>query len=439
VRRIRTFTVSSLALAVVTIALCVLSPLRQTSGDAAAGRVSAAVLRCTGTFDVSRAEWIAKYTSRGRILYWMQRDESREYTSVFGPAPAVVGAIALADFGEGATIDDESLRARERAAAAVLLALAAALLAIAMGARASVARSIAAGALAAASFAGAATLGQGLWQATVALPFLAGALAALAWRDQRPRAALATPALLVVAVMIRPTIAPLALGLGVAWALPTRDFRTWIIAAAIAVVAAAPFVVWNAIHLNSPLPLGQWTGNTRIETSVFSPLRLVHGLPGLVASPSRGLLWFAPIAILGMVLGFVRGDRTARIIAGGVVLQLVVMAMFFKWHGGLAFGPRMLAEATWLAIWLALAYPGARWLERACAAITVAVGLLGLALYTPDRWETRRKPEIDDSAFWDVADSPLTALVIDHETKPTTDSDPVPAYRCADGIVRSDQ
>ena len=61
-------------------------------------------------------------------------------------------------------------------------------------------------------------------------------------------------------------------------------------------------------------------------------------------------MWFAPIAIVGVVMGL--RDRTWRWVAGGVVLQVFAMALFFKWHGGQAFGPRLLAEATWIAIFL---------------------------------------------------------------------------------------
>jgi len=422
VRRIRTFTASSAALAIVTFALCVLAPLRQTSGDAAAGRLSALALRCAGTFDLSRVGVIATFTKQKKILYWMQLDEADEFTSIFGPAPAVVGALALPDFGDGAELSDHALRARERGAAALLVALSAVLLAIALRARTSVRRAVLGGALAAASFAGAATLGQGLWQATVALPPLVGALATFAWREQRPRLALVTPALLVVAVMIRPTIAPLALGIGLAWA--TRDKRTWLVAAGIALAAAAPFVVWNAIHLNSPLPIGQWTGNARIASSVFSPSPT--GLAGLLVSPARGILWFAPIALFAI---------RKHWLAAGIALQLVVAATFFKWHGGVAYGPRLLAEATWIAIYLAFAFP-TRWLVPA-AIWTAAIGLLGLALYDPDQWDTRRKPELDASAFWDFADSPLTAMVVSHDTTPTTDAPAASGYRCTNSFVLS--
>jgi hypothetical protein len=412
--------------------MCVLAPLRQTSGDTAAGRIGGLVLRCTGSFDLSRAAVVATLTNESKVLYWMLYDQAEEFSSTFGPAPAVVAAVALPDFGEGDELTDHSLRVRERGAAAVLVALSALLLAIALRARTSVLRATLGGALAAASFAGAATLGQGLWQASVALPPLVGALALLAWRNQRPRLTLAVPALALLAVMIRPTITPLALGIGVAWAVPTRTLRPWLIATGIAVAIAAPFVVWNVIHLWSPFPINQWSGNARETSSVLSPGGFARGLAGLLVSPARGILWFAPITLVGIYCG-----RQARWLAGGLLLQLALMATFFKWHGGVCFGPRLLAEATWVAIYLAFAYPTRALVERIAAAVTVAIGLLGLARYDPDRWDSRRTPERDASAFWDFADSPITAMVVDHPTRPTNDAPPVRGYQCANGFVRS--
>ncbi len=418
------------AVAVVTIVLVLISPLRQTSGDTVPARIGGAVLRCAGSFDLSHVEWIAGQTTRGKLFYYMQRDQLADYTSIFGPAPAVVDAVAL--IGTGDELSDDTLRERERWGAAVLVAIAAALLVIAAAARQSLRRSAVVGLAAALSFAGAATLGQGLWQATVALPCLAGAIATLAWRDRLPRLAIITPALLALAVMIRPTIAPLVLGVGLAWAIPTRSSRTWIVAAVIALVAVAPLVAWNAIHLKSPLPIGQLGGNARVAGKVFELGGVGRGLAGLLASPSRGLVWFAPIVFVGV--GIAIRDRRDRWIAGGIVLQLLAMATFFKWSGGLAYGPRLLAEATWVAIWLAMGTVTLSrrmsWIASAMLAITIAVGWLGLWRFDPDQWETRRLPESHADAYWDFVDSPIRSAIAPPATMVDTFDSPIADLRC---------
>jgi len=431
--------------AIVSIVCCVLAPLRELSGDTVPGRVGAAVLRCGGDFDLSRVDWIRKETDRNRMFYYMQPDEADEYSSIFGPVPAVVGAIALLDFGSGDTIDDATLRKRERYAAALLVGLAVVLLTLAAAARCGLARSALVGGVAAASFAGAATLGQGLWQATTALPFLVGAVTTLAWRPRFPRLALVTPALLLLAVMMRPTIAPIALGIGLAWTVGIRSWRAWAAAAAIALVAAAPLVAWNLVHLWSPFPVGQWHGNTRVNETVFSIKHVGVAVGGLLVSPGRGLLWFAPIVVVGVVRAVRSKQRALRWIAGGVVLQLLAMSAFFKWHGGLAFGPRLLAEASWIGIWLALGtgleFRGrvSRVVTGAAVAVTIVVGQLGLWRFETEQWETRRRPEAHQEAFWDFVDSPIGATLTSSDGQPRAhDSPPVASLTCDDrGRLRS--
>lgn len=389
--------------AIVTIALCVLAPLRQLSGDTVPGRLGGAVLRCSHSFDLTHIDWVHDLQAEHGTFYYMRPDYIDEYTSVFGPAPAVVGAAALLDVGEGSTISDDTLRRRERGAAAVLLAFAAVLLALACAAKTTPMRALIATATAVLSFAGAASLGQGLWQATTALPPLMAGLALVAWHDRRPRLVLGAPAALLVAMMLRPPVAPLAVGIGALWLWRERAaWRRLAIATGIALVAVTPLVVWNAIHYWSPLPLGQWHANAQSTSHVFvAPT----GIAGLLVSPARGILWFAPVAVVGVVA------RARTPVAIAAILQVIAMAAFFKWHGGQAYGPRLLTEATWVAIWLAC---DVRWAALVpAAAVTVLVGQLGLWLYQPEQWEVRRRPESHPDAFWDVRDNPITSTLDD--------------------------
>jgi hypothetical protein len=408
----------------------VIAPVRQTSGDAAAGRLGALVLWCGGGFDLANDDAILFEAERVAKPYYVQLDAAGELTSIFGPAPAVVGAVGLV--GAGDPISDQLLRQRTRAVAALLVAIAAVLLVIAARARLDDRRAAAAGLVAACSFAGVATLGQDLFQATVALPLLVGALACYAWRARYPRANLATPALLLVAAMVRPTIAPLAVALGIGWALDARGVRAWIVASAIAVAAIAPLVVWNAIHLASPLPVGQWRANEQIAAS---SLGFVVGIAGQLVSPARGLLWFAPIALLGLAAAW-RGDRELRVVACAVIAQLVASATFYKWHGGVTFGPRLLAEAVWFATWAGFVR-SPRSLRLVASAVTVLVGLLGLWRYDPDRWETRRKADTHAAALWDFVDSPLSALFSDPTVPRTFDSPHTRGFACVSGGAHS--
>jgi hypothetical protein len=397
--------VAAAAVALVGFALCVLAPVRQTSGDAAAGRLGALELRCGGDFDLGRYDLIAFDVRHGRAPpYYVALDESGQYTSIFGPAPSIVGVLGLVDVTTGDHVSDHGLRVRARGVAAALVALAAALLVLAASARVKPSRAAFAGLVAVGSFAGAATLGQDLWQATVAIPPLLGALALIAWRDKWPRMQTIVPALLVLAVMIRPTIVPLAVVLGVDWVLRAgRRWRVWLIAAAVAMAAIAPLVWWNVVHLASPLPVAQWNANATATEHVFSLTHWAIGLAGLLVSPARGLVWFAPIAVVGIVAALRARDRDLRVVGIAIVSQIVVVAAFYKWHGGDTFGPRLVAEAAWLAIWVALGTrDGVSRLALATSVLTVAVGVAGLVCFDPDQWETRRVADVHPDALWDL-------------------------------------
>ena len=424
-----------IATLIVVVAITVLSPRRQVSADTVPGRYGALLLRCAGTFDLRRVEWIAQLEARP---YWAQVDDDGALVSVYGPAPALVGSVAM--LGAGDAVDDDTLRRRERIAAAFLVGLATCALVLAALARRSLRASLGIGAVAALSFAGAATLGQGLWQQTVALPPLAAALATLAWRERMPRLALATPALLALAIMLRPTIAPLALGLGIAWLLDRRPLKHVAIAAVLAIAAISPLAIWYLLHFGSPIPTGQLAANAAVTDSVFvlSRAQLGYGLGGLLVSPGRGLLWFAPIVIVGVVLSLRGGPRFDRAIAGAILAQILFVAFFHMWWGGVCYGPRFLVEATWIGIWLALSRDVRRAFWIPAVAVTVVVGQLGLWRWRAEQWETRRMPDIDQNALWDFVDSPVPATLTSSDEQLLALDAPhaPPVVRCEAGHLR---
>lgn len=69
---------------------------------------------------------------------------------------------------------------------------------------------------------------------------------------------------------------------------------------------------------------------------------LLAGLHGLLLSPGRGLLFYAPLALVGLARLLLRGVPPAvRALCGGAPLLLVLtVARFEGWHGGSAWGPR---------------------------------------------------------------------------------------------------
>jgi hypothetical protein len=286
------------------------------------------------------------------------------------------------------------------------------------------------------SFAGCATFGQSLMQQTAALPFLVGALAALAWGRRRAAPLLLVPALLVVAVLLRPPVIAIALGLAVAAALALRRRPRAVAIGALAIllalVAATPIVAWNLEHHGSVLAGGQIVVNERISgahalsTWSLSPDTWGARASALLVSPARGILWYAPVVLVALV--------SRCWLALALVAQLLIASAFFNWHGGtLSFGPRLLAETVWVGVWLLPAEGGPirRWLTRIALVWTVAVGVLGLLRFDPRRWELRRELERNAAAVWDVADNPIGALVTrDTGDQPLRDFSPGPWVYC---------
>lgn len=103
---------------------------------------------------------------------------------------------------------------------------------------------------------------------------------------------------------------------------------------------------------------------------------LTTGLYGLLASPGRGLLFYAPIAALAP-LALRRTGAAARVLCGLVPLTLVlVAARWFAWHGASCWGPRLILPVLPLLAAPAVLLP--RGLARAGLAAGAAVNLLGV-------------------------------------------------------------
>jgi hypothetical protein len=346
----------------------------------------------------------------------------------------VLGAPAFLSIEPGASVDDDELLRRARRASAVAVALSGALGYLALRATATRAWSAMGAFTLLVAFSGCATLAQGLWQQTAALLPLMGSVAAIAWAERSPRWLTVVPALIAAATLIRPADFPLALGLSAAWVMLAQRARfsigRLVGSCALAAAVASPGLLWNLVYADSVLPLGQLRTNVAQAPGgvVFSlmPARLVPALVGAFLSPARGLLWYAPIVLVGVVLA-ARADTVGRSLAVGITLELIMVAAFFKWWGGLCFGPRLLALGAWIGIWLAFrcgasAAPYVQRTVMVAAAWTALVGALGLALYDPRKWEIRRDPDHDSASLWDVSDSPLSALFGPVPARPLRDA-----------------
>ena len=104
----------------------------------------------------------------------------------------------------------------------------------------------------------------------------------------------------------------------------------------------------------------------------WSLARLPSGALGLLASPSSGLVLFAPFVLLAP---FARlPSRIAALLIGWLACALVVYGGWFDWPASLAYGPRFLVPLL-PALSLALAAALERPALRVMAVIAIAFGL----------------------------------------------------------------
>jgi hypothetical protein len=250
------------------------------------------------------------------------------------------------------------------------------------------------------------------------------ALAAIAWASWRRGVALVVaPALLVMSLLIRPGAAFVVATLGALWLFAWRAERRpakWLaLAAALAIVGATPLVAWSLALSGGPVWLGQLTA---IETSMpeggafhFGPRAIAVAFAGLLVSPARGAIVYAPLFILALIVG-ARGGRDTRVVALGMTAHLIFVSTSSSWSGGWAFGPRLLSEALWIAPWaIVVARFGEerrpRAILAATCALTLAVGVVGAFRYEIAAWDLRRDPDHHPEAIWDVRDNPLAAAI----------------------------
>jgi hypothetical protein len=202
-----------------------------------------------------------------------------------------------------------------------------------------------------------------------------------------------------------------------------------------------PQLAWNASHTGDPLAVVAYIASHSDKDVVFrlDPTWWTTGLLGLLASPARGLVFFAPIVLVELYAGLSRGDVRARVIAAAVIVHVAIVAAYRQWWGGWAFGPRMLSETVWLGALLVPLDRSSR-LSRAllgaAAIATAGVGLLGTFRFELGAWDLRRDPDLHHDALWDLLDSPLVAIVRGHAT-PTIDAPKGPYAYCVDRAIVS--
>lgn len=139
-------------------------------------------------------------------------------------------------------------------------------------------------------------------------------------------------------------------------------------------LGAGLMLLYNAIRFGNPLDFGYHTANWQTP--------FLRGLYGLTFSPGKGILWYAPVIVLGL-FGlrpfFRRWPRETLLCAGVPAGYLLLHSAYTYWAGGWCWGPRFVLPALPFLLLPASALLNRQDLPRAAElglAILLALGLI---------------------------------------------------------------
>lgn len=437
----------------VAVVACLSAPLRPQGADTVPGRLAMVTLACDGTSNLISIDWLRRRAETKGAPYYVQvTNEGRSLASVFGPGPGWLGSVLFRDVPPGTMIDDYLLRTRARWAACLAVTGAALALAGGLCALTDLASAILIALCVVLSFAGVASLGQGLWQQTAALPWYVTSLATALWVRRVPRVFVVTVVSSAIACWLRPADAVFAVasvaigGADVRWSERNIAWIAGILLAAL--VVSLGLGGWYYWYFDTFLPTAQWGANKLAADEVFrlNPAQVLTALAGLLFSPGRGLLFFAPTVVLAMGFGLTgsAATRTLRYpLLFAIVSELLVASAFHKWWGGIAFGPRLLSTSVWFSSPLLVvgAAPEMRLRRLSTAtalAYTACIGLAGLWFHDVRKWELPNDPDHHaERLFWFRRSQWATLFGPIPQVGVALDAPPGPFLYCAPSGLRA--
>ena len=260
---------------------------------------------------------------------------------------------------------------------------------------------------------------QALWQHPANTFFLALGAYFLMEVQERRRQAAYCGAALGMAVWCRPTsaVVVVCVGMYLLWV-----NRRWFAAF---VLGGLPFAVilaaYNGYYFGNPLEFGQTVTSQQIALATTgsedlwqSPLW--ESLPGLVISPSRGLVFFSPVLLFGVVGGVLawKSPRYRFLIPLqlATALLILVASKWFDWWGGSTYGYRPIVDtAPFLALLMipvieqVVASRRMRTLFGALLIWSIGVQFVGAYSYsvvgwTEQWWNAARDNNPDRDSLW---------------------------------------
>jgi len=208
-----------------------------------------------------------------------------------------------------------------------------------------------------------------------------------------------------LAVLAKPTGIVVG-GVGAVFHLWRREWTRALACASGTATGLVLYGAYNFVRFGNPLTFGpKWDG--------FTLCCVREAVVGLLVSPGRGLLWYCPVAIIGLVAA-VREARQGRpggaLVLGTFAGYFALHSVWGQWQGGWSWGPRLLVPV--LPGLAAAAALGSRGWRR----LLVAAAVLGLVINAPTlAWSYHRHLAVsyergvsEAALIWSWADAPLT-------------------------------
>ena len=383
------------------------------SGDNVGTRALAAALGSSASFDLAPA-------LEGQLTNYSVRKFGDATRIVFPPGTGILAAPIYALAGSLDRLSAPALYSNagvEKAAAVALSLLAVAFFLLLVRGRWHIGTNIAAAALLVAGTPVLTTMSQGLWSHTGELVALA--LSFLLTRDSRQSRGHAAAAGLAAgfALWCRPTavlLFPAALAMLETW----RERARFALGAACGGIALA---VLNLAWFGSPF--GAYAGLNQDKFGFLETGGLTN-LLGVLASPSRGLLWFFPALLISLIAIHLAKDSPAaqrenRAMIAVTAAVVLLAASYSRWWGGHSVGPRLLAELS-----LPCAYSFGAALNQArgrtlrvvlFSAAASQIALFSLLHFSPrsNSWNVEVAIDANPAARMSLKDSQLRAALDD--------------------------
>lgn len=153
-------------------------------------------------------------------------------------------------------------------------------------------------------------------------------------------------------------------GFGLALAVAARPDSVFFLAAGAAYILFFDRKRLPGFALGAAVPLGllgaywlAYTGHLRPPEAKFQTNMFIRFQPsaffGLIASPTRGLLFFFPPAVFGILAAWRSRDPLIRLMTAACAGPWLLLCYYLTWVGGSTFGPRYFATAALVFCWTA--------------------------------------------------------------------------------------